>query len=104
MSFAQFLNWLYGLRVKRLLTWEAKQGKGARQYRVVVATDRDARKRILVVWRDMTDLDPKAERIFLETEVAKLGDFEEKWINGDCAVPGVASLDGLFKRLMEHEA
>jgi len=63
-----------------------------------------SRPRILVVWRDLTDLDPKAERAFLEAEVAKLGEFEEKWINGDRAVPGFTSLDGLFKRLMEHEA
>jgi hypothetical protein len=63
-----------------------------------------SRPRILVVWRDMTDLDPKAERAFLEAEVAKLGEFEEKWINGDCAVPGFASLDGLFKRLMEGDS
>lgn len=62
------------------------------------------RSRVLVVWRDMADLDAKAERAFLEAEVARLVDFEEKWINGDCAVPGFASLGGLFKRLMEHEA
>lgn len=104
VDLVETFNWLYGLRVKRLLRWEAKEGKGARTYRVVVATDRDARKRILVVWRDMTDLDPKAERTFLEAGVARLGDFEERWINGDCAVPGFVSLDGLFKRLMEHEA
>lgn len=104
VDLVETFNWLYGLRVKRLLTWEAKQGKETRKYRVVVATDRDNRKRILVVWRDITGLDPKAERAFLEVEIAKLGEFEEKWINGDCAVPGLASLDGLFKRLMEAES
>ena len=103
VDLVETFNWLYGLRVKRLLAWEAKQGKETRKYRVVVATDRDNRKRILVVWRDMTGLDPRAERAFLEAEIAKLGEFEEKWINGDCAVPGFASLDGLFKRLMENE-
>lgn len=36
-----------------------------------------------------------------ENEGIVMGEFEEKWINGDCAVPGFASLDGLFKRLME---
>lgn len=49
VDLVETFNWLYGLRVKRLLTWEAKQGKEARKYRVVIATDRDARKRILVV-------------------------------------------------------
>jgi adenine-specific DNA-methyltransferase len=104
VDLVETFNWLYGLRVKRLLTWEAKQGKETRPYRIVVATDRENRKRILVVWRDMAGLDPKAERAFLEAEVATLGDFEEKWINGDCAVPGFSSLDGLFKRLMESDA
>jgi len=45
-----------------------------------------------------------AERAFLEGEVAKLGDFEKKWINGDCAVPGVASPESLSRRLMEAES
>jgi len=31
------------------------------------------------------------------------GPFDEAWINGDCAVPAVQSLDGLFKRLLEEE-
>lgn len=62
VDLVETFNWLYGLRVNRLLTWEAKQGKEARKYRVVVATDRDNRKRILVVWRDMTGLEPRAER------------------------------------------
>jgi hypothetical protein len=52
----------------------------------------------------MADLDPEAWRTVLEAEVAKLGNFEEKWINGDCAVPGFAWLDGLFGRFMEAES
>jgi hypothetical protein len=31
------------------------------------------------------------------------GPFDEAWINGDCAVPGMQSLDGLFNRLLEEE-
>jgi len=52
----------------------------------------------------MADLDPNFGRVFVEGEVCKLDDLEEKWINGVCAVPGFASLDGLFKRLMEGES
>jgi adenine-specific DNA-methyltransferase len=100
-------NWLYGLRVHRILTWaneqdKAGKGKGGRSYRVVVASDREGKKRILVVWRDMTGLDPKVERPFLEAKARELGTFEEQWINGDTAAKGFASLDGLFKRLMEE--
>jgi hypothetical protein len=31
------------------------------------------------------------------------GPFDEIWINGDTATPGIKSLDGLFKRLLEEE-
>jgi len=100
-------NYLYGLRVKRYETW-AHDGRG---YRVVKSTDREQRRRILVVWRDMADLKPAQERGFLEgklKELATAGEtYDEKLINGDCAVPCFVSLDPLFKRLMtagEEEA
>jgi hypothetical protein len=48
-------------------------------------------------------LDPAVERKFLEARLKKHWPFDEAWINGDCAVPGVQSLDGLFKRLLEKE-
>lgn len=99
-------NWLYGLRVHRLLTWvnekdKAGKEKDGRPYRAVVASDREGKRRILTVWRDMTGLDPKVERPFLEAKAKEMGTFEEQWINGDTAAKGLASLDGLFKRLME---
>ncbi len=107
VDLVETFNWLYGLRVHRLLTWvnekdTAGKERGGRCYRVVVASDRDGKKRILVVWRDMTSLDPKVERPFLEVQSKELGTFEEQWINGDTAAKGFASLDGLFKRLMEE--
>jgi len=94
---------LYGLRVRRYLTWQ----EGARAYRVVQATDRTGRRRILVLWRDMAGVDPVAERAFLESQLAALAEQGDVWdevlINGDSATPGVASLDPLFKRLMMGE-
>lgn len=107
VDIVETFNWLYGLRVHRLLAWmnkDDKRGKdkAGRFYRAVVASDREGRKRILVVWRDMTSLDPALERGFLEAKVKELGTFEEQWINSDSAVPGFASLDALFKRLMEE--
>lgn len=107
VDLVETFNWLYGLRVKKLLTWanekdKAGKEKDGRSYRAVVASDREGKKRILVVWRDMTGLDPKVERPFLEAKTKALGTFEEQWINGDTAAKGFASLDGLFKRLMEE--
>lgn len=107
VDIVETFNWLYGLRVHRLLTWANKKDKegketSGRSYRVDVASDREGKKRVLVVWRDMTGLDPAVERPFLEARAKELGPFEEQWINGDSAAKGFASLDGLFKRLMEE--
>jgi adenine-specific DNA-methyltransferase len=109
VDLVETFNWLYGLRVHRLFTWvndkdKAGKEKEGRTCRVVVASDRENKKRVLVVWRDMTDLNPAVERQFLEDKAKELGPFEERWINGDSAAKGFASLDGLFKRLMEAEA
>lgn len=107
VDLVETFNWLYGLRAKRMLTWvnpedTTEREPEGRRYRVVMATDREEKKRILVVWRGMTSLDPAIERPFLEAKAKELGSFEEQWINGDSAAKGFASLDGLFKRLMEE--
>lgn len=106
VDLVETFNWLYGLRVHRLLTWvndkdKSPKEKAGRSYRAVVASDREGKKRVLVVWRDMTNLDPAVERPFLEAQAKEVGSFEEQWINGDSAAKGFASLDGLFKRLLE---
>jgi adenine-specific DNA-methyltransferase len=93
-------NYLYGLRVCRCETWE----HNGREYRVVKAADREGKRRILVLWRDMEDLDVEAERAFLEGKITAMSGNGETWeeilINGDTPTPGVQSLDPLFKRLM----
>jgi len=99
VDLVETFNFLYGLSVRRLVTW--KNEKDGRDYRIVKATDREGRKRILVVWRDMADLDPKIERKFLEGMLKEEDEFDEKLINGDTATPGFQSLDSIFKRLME---
>jgi len=105
VDLAETFNWLYGLRVRRMFTWtnpKDKSGKDkeGRMYRAAVGSDREGKKRVLVVWRDMTGLDPVIDRDFLESKAKELGPFEEQWVNGDSAAKGFASLDGLFKRLM----
>jgi len=106
VDLVETFNYLYGLRVRQLDTWinpndKSQRDPGGRRYRVVRATDRDERRRILVIWRDMTGLDPARERAFLEEKIeAEAQAYDEVLINGDSAVPGAASLDGLFKRLM----
>lgn len=96
-------NYLYGLRVRRYETWRNPEDSN-REYRVVKAADRENKRRVLVLWRDMKDYDPKAERAFLEGKIVEMEAQGETWdeilINGDSPTPGVTSLDPLFKRLM----
>lgn len=73
---------------------------GKQTYRVVKAKDKSD-QRILIIWRDMKDLDPAVERHFLESKIKSEGPFNEMLINGDTATPGIQSLDGIFKRLVE---
>jgi adenine-specific DNA-methyltransferase len=100
VDLVETFNWLLGLDVRRVRRWEHAK----REYRTIEGRDRAAR-RVLVVWRDTDRLDPKAERAFLEKKVEELttdaAPFDTMLINGDCAVPGFASLDGMFKQLME---
>ena len=100
VDLVETFNFLYGLYVQRIESWRDEAGK--RDYRAVKAKKADGR-RVLVLWRDMDKLDPAVEREFLEARLKQDGPFDEAWINGDCAVPGVQSLDGLFKRLLEEE-
>jgi adenine-specific DNA-methyltransferase len=99
VDLVETFNYLYGLHVTRMEMWENRED--GRDYRAVKGTDRNNRK-VLVLWRDMKDLDPKAERKFLEKKIEEQGPFDEVFANGDTATPGVKSLDGLFKRLMEE--
>lgn len=101
VDLVETFNWLLGLDVQRVRRWQHEK----RDYRAVLGRDR-ANKRVLVVWRDTADLDPKAERAVLEKQVAALTKdalFDRMLINGDSATPGFESLDGLFKQLMEAE-
>jgi len=99
VDLVETFNFLYGLHVERLETWVNQ--KDGRTYRAVKGKDRDER-RVLVLWRDMEGLDPAVERQFLEPKLQAEGPFDEVLINGDAAVPGIRSLDRLFKRLVEE--
>jgi adenine-specific DNA-methyltransferase len=98
VDLVETFNLLNGLHVERLETWV--NDKDARQYRAVKGRNRDG-QRVLVLWRDMKGLDPATERRFLEGKLKSEGPFDEVLINGDTATPGIKSLDGLFKRLLE---
>ena len=103
VDLVETFNYLYGLRVRRYKTWR-NPDDNEREYRVVKARDREGRRRILVIWRDMEGLDIEKDRAFLERKMREMQDAGETWdeilINGDTPTPGIASLDPLFKELM----
>lgn len=98
VDLVETFNLLYGLRVKRLQVWH-NPADGDREYRVL--SGKRGKEETLVIWRDMVDLDPAVERTFLEDRIEG---YDRVLINGDSAVPGIESLDPLFKRLMEADA
>ncbi len=85
-------NLLLGLDVLKYETWTAPD---ERDYLAVFA-NRNGRN-WLVLWRDMRDLDIEAERKFL---TPKIKGFDEVRVNGDCAVPGIRSIDLDLARAM----
>lgn len=97
VDLVETFNPVYGLHVRNI---EALVNAEDGRY-CVVRGDR-GNARVLVVWRDITDLDPALERHFLES-LAGAEVFDEKLINGDSAAPGFRSLDLLFKRLIDTE-
>lgn len=99
VDLVETFNFLYGLHVERLETWV--NDKDRRAYRAVKGRKKDGRP-VLVLWRDTEGLDPVVERQFLEKKLKTDGPFDEVLINGDTATPGVKSLDGLLKRLVEE--
>ncbi|RPF49473.1 adenine-specific DNA-methyltransferase [Thermodesulfitimonas autotrophica] len=103
VNLVETFNYLYGLRVKCYETWYSPDD-GNREYRVVKATDRESKRHILVLWRDMKGLNPEVERAFLEDKITEMKLEGEVWdeilINGASPTPGVVSLDPLFKQLV----
>ena len=85
-------NLLLGLDIIKYETWTAPD---KRNYLAVHAQKDD--RTWLVLWRDMADLDIKAERKYLEP---KIKGFDEVRINGDSAVPGIHSIDLDLARAM----
>ncbi|MGM0575291.1 MAG: site-specific DNA-methyltransferase [Myxococcota bacterium] len=104
VDLVETFNLLYGLRVRSVERWENPQD-GGRTYRVVRGDrrDGDGLRRVVVVWRDMSDLDPAVERAFLEERLDGV-EADEVLVNGDCAAKGTRSLDGLFRRLVGEVA
>ena len=73
--------------------------------RYVVCEGKETGKAVLVIWRDVENLDPKAERSWLGNVIRQsfgrqLSDYARIWHNADSTLPRSESLDAEFKRLM----
>jgi hypothetical protein len=98
VDLGETFNALYGLRVERFEVWTDPETQ--REYRAVKARNGDSR-RVLVVWRNVPpESEADRDRRFLEEKIGDRGAWDEFWTNGPCAVPGIRSLDSLFKRLV----
>jgi len=97
IDLVETFNALYGLQVEQIERWEHPED--GREYRAVMAKKNG--KRVLVLWRDMEGLDVEQERAWLEPRIKG---FDEVLINGNTAVPGIGSLDSVFKQQMEGMA
>jgi len=100
VDLVETFNLVYGVHVERIQVWTNEADR--RWYRAVIG--QKGGHRLLILWRDMVEppLDPQVERTFLEERIEP-GAYDEVLINGDSAVPGVTSLDPIFKRLIEEE-
>lgn len=99
VDLAETFSLLAGVAVDRV-RWAQH---GERDYQLVVG--RRGGDSVLVVWRDVENLDPASELAFLIREAPdllgrRLEEFHRVWHNADSVIPQGESLDGEFHRLM----
>jgi len=95
VDLVETFNLLMGFHVQRIHELTDQR----RRYVVVEALENNAP--VMVVWRDVPDLDPERERQFL-AEKFELSAYTKIYTNADNALPKGTSLDAVFKRLMNE--
>jgi adenine-specific DNA-methyltransferase len=95
VDLVETFNLLMGFHVQHV--HDLQDGK--RRYVVVEALEDD--RSVLVVWRDVTNLDPERERQFL-AERFHLEEYANIYTNADSALPNGRSLDAEFHRRMNE--
>jgi adenine-specific DNA-methyltransferase len=105
VDLCETFNLAYGIHVETIRVW-TNPADHDRKYRAV--SGRKDGRRVLVLWRDMGELDPSVERAFLEERIEPDA-YDDILINGDGAVPAdggrppVRSLDPIFKQIVEQD-
>ncbi|MEM3611768.1 MAG: site-specific DNA-methyltransferase [Thermoplasmata archaeon] len=87
-------NYLLGLKVEGWRTFK----NGSRTY--VVVTGKTGQNSVIVIWRDIRNINYSDDRKFIENNILKNEIFDIIYINGYHTVPNGILLDNEFKRRM----
>lgn len=94
VSLVETFNYLLGLDVERLRAFKDCE----RTYRVVIGKRNN--KSIVVIWRNMKDLDLEKDKKFIEEKVLSGKAYDLIFINGDSYVKDARAIEPEFKKLM----
>ncbi len=94
VDLVETFNYLLGLHINRLRAFK----NGDRLYRVVYGTR--GNEQVVVIWRDMPDLDLKRDKEFIENTVLSNIAPDTVYINGDSYLENTNPIELEFKRLM----
>jgi len=95
VNLVETFNYLLGLDVERLRAFK----DGERTYRVVFG--RRNNKSIVVIWRNMKDLDLEEDKKFIEEKVLSGNAYDLVFINGDSYIRDARAIEPEFKKLIE---
>lgn len=94
VNFVETFNYLLGLDVERFRAFK----DGERTYRVVFGKRNN--KSIVVIWRNMKDLDLEKDKKFIEENMLSGNAYDLIFINGDSYVKNATAIEPEFKKLM----
>ncbi len=87
-------NYLIGIKVETIWTLFDDQ----RKYQIVKG--RLENRRVLIIWRDLTGIDLKRDKEFIENSIIKNESFEIILVNGESYIRNSRPIEPEFKRLM----
>ena len=94
VDLVETFNYLLGLDIERLRALKDDE----RTYRVVFGKRNN--KSIVVIWRNMKDLDLEKDKKFIEEKVLSGNAYDLIFINGDSYVKNARAIEPEFKKLM----
>ena len=90
-------NYLIGLHLKKLKTVKDK----GRKY--LILTGNIDSKKVIVIWRNIKDVDPEKDREFILATIVD-EQYDEIHINGNSLIKNAVMIEGRFKKLMMDDS